>query len=576
MSVKDEPWHFAAMTSQNTSTTMSILIPMTWAEAAGTAHRVPKGGDDPTSSAQAVRAMTQQVETQRPDLRPRQGALHQTVMRSRKTIFGREPVDLPSGQARRAKKSKPGHIPARDSRPKNSAKRERNSGPARDESRNTPRGRAIDETENRNRSFSLLRRFRRRESAAGANADSSAKPDKARPKLFAALGVSIGKIRKRFSAGQAAVDNQAARSAGKSQKPAVNDKRERSIRAAFGASRGETREGRRKAPSEAASSARFDRKPAKDPPENAAQRPRPSKAPIFEKNDWLDLDRKLDLIGVGLVFGAIVLFFSALSSEQAAISAVNTLIGQLLGWGAMAVPFTMFAIGMWLIIRHFGDQAPTVDPIRLAGVIIAFSGALVLFQFLESFSYSGFIAAVGQCAEECMRVLAQASYQGGRGGGFVGAWSYLMLVNNLTEVGGFIVVLMVLTFSAMMITRMTMAEIAIVAIGFARGLRGKMAEQAVKQRARRMQAQQQMAFAQQDTTLHVSKPAARELPGSVQGIHALPEADIGDHAHSQSLARSLDAARCPARRARFQKRRKCRAVYRSRCKSRCWRVVAFV
>ena len=441
----------------------------------------------------------------------------------KKDDYGRELVDRPSGQARRTKKSKPGYVPPRDSRPKNSAKRERNSGSARDESRNTPRGREIDETEDGNRSFSLLGRFRRGESAPGAKADSSAKSDNAKPKLFAAIGVGVGKIRKRFSAGQAAADNQAPWSAGNSQKPAVDDKRDRSIRAAFGASRGETREGRRKAPTEATSSARFDRKPTKAPPENAAKRPRPSKAPIFEKNDWLDLDRKLDLIGVGLVFGAIVLFFSALSSEQAAISAVNTLIGQLLGWGALAVPLTMFAIGMWLIIRHFGDQAPTVDPIRLAGVIIAFSGALVLFQFLESFSYAGFIAAVGHCAEECMGLLAQASYQGGRGGGIVGAWSYLMLVNNLTEVGGFIVVLMVLTFSAMMITRMTMAEIAVVAIGFARGLRGKMAEQAAKQRARRLQAQQQMAFAQQDTTLHVSKPAARELPGAVQGIHALPE-----------------------------------------------------
>ena len=33
---------------------------------------------------------------------------------------------------------------------------------------------------------------------------------------------------------------------------------------------------------------------------------------------WLDLDRKLDLIGVALVFGAIVFFVSALSAEQAA------------------------------------------------------------------------------------------------------------------------------------------------------------------------------------------------------------------------------------------------------------------
>jgi hypothetical protein len=119
-------------------------------------------------------------------------------------------------------------------------------------------------------------------------------------------------------------------------------------------------------------------------PTKAARTP---KTVGVESSNWLDLDRKLDLVGVGLVFGSILLFFSAMSREQAAISFVHNLIGQLLGWGAIAVPLTMFAVGIWLIVRHFGDDAPTVDPIRLAGLVIGFFGLLTLFQYAESFSY---------------------------------------------------------------------------------------------------------------------------------------------------------------------------------------------
>lgn len=371
------------------------------------------------------------------------------------------------------------------------------------------------------RRFPNLRgRFRRGDAKEVAKRPSAPISKEQRPSRFALVARGFGKLRKRMRRGNSATDSLKPRGAAKSGKPADNRDTRQSIRAAFGASRGETRGARPDLPS--AQTSRIAPGKTIDREKSSSQE-RGSKAPIFSKSDWLDLDRKLDLIGVGLVFGAIVLFFSALSREQAAISAINSLIGQLLGWGALAVPLTMFAIGMWLIIRHFGDQAPTVDPIRLAGVALAFLGILILFQFLESFSYDRYIETVGRCHEECVRILAQNSYQSGRGGGFVGAWFYLALVTNLTEVGGFIIALMLLTFAAMMTTRMSMAEITIVAIGFARAARGKLAQQAAARRSRRLQAEQQMALANQETRVHVSKPAPAELPGSVQPTPALPE-----------------------------------------------------
>lgn len=276
-------------------------------------------------------------------------------------------------------------------------------------------------------------------------------------------------------------------------------------------------------------------------------RTRADKTPKLESADWLDLDRKLDLAGVGLVFGAIALFFSTLSQEHAAISAVHNFIGQFLGWGAMAVPIAMFAVGMWLIIRHFGDQAPSIDPIRLAGIALAFVSVLTFFQYLDSFGYAAAVPAAMQaqqvecaarttgqnaCEQEiarlaecqiavtsgCLQELVQYAYQRSQGGGYVGAWLYLTLVNNFTEIGGFVIAVMMLTFAAMMITRLSMAEIAVACVGIGRGFRSRLAQSAAKGRAQRLQ-----TLAQRTPSLRVSKPPPAQLPLSDQPARALPE-----------------------------------------------------
>ena len=274
------------------------------------------------------------------------------------------------------------------------------------------------------------------------------------------------------------------------------------------------------------------------------------KRPKLDSSEWLDLDRKLDLAGVGLVFGAIVLFFSALSQEHAAISAVHNFIGQLLGWGAMAAPIAMFAVGMWLIVRHFGDQAPVIDPIRLVGAALVFVSLLTFFQYLDSFGYAAAIPDAMQaqqiecaarrtgrsaCEQEmsrlaecrravtsgCLQELVQYSYQRSQGGGYVGGWLYLTLVSNFTEIGGFVMMVMLLTFGMMMTTRQSMAEIAAACVGIGRSLRSRMAQRAAKVRARRLQAQQ--AQAEQTAPPRVAKPPPAQLPGLNPAARALPE-----------------------------------------------------
>lgn len=277
----------------------------------------------------------------------------------------------------------------------------------------------------------------------------------------------------------------------------------------------------------------------------SAGRTSADKRPKLASSDWLDLDRKLDLAGVGLVFGAIALFFSALSQEHAAISAVHNFIGQLFGWGAIAVPTAMFAVGMWLIVRHFGDQAPVIDPVRLAGMAIAFVGLLTFFQYLDSFGYTAAIpdamraqqiecavrttgrdaceqeiARLAECERAvtagCLQELVQYAYQRSQGGGYVGGWLYLTLVSNVTEIGGFVILVMLLTFSAMMMTRLSMAEMAVVCMGVGRSLRSRMAQKAAKRRAQQFQVQQR-------ADLRVSKPPAAQLPGVGRPALSLPQ-----------------------------------------------------
>ena len=220
-----------------------------------------------------------------------------------------------------------------------------------------------------------------------------------------------------------------------------------------------------------------------------------------------------------------MLSFSALSQEQAAISALHTVIGQLLGWGAFAVPISMFAVGVWLIIRHFGDTAPTIDPVRLTGGVLAFLSLLIFFQYLDSFSYAAIMPTLAQCNSPsqpaCVEALVQRSYQSGQGGGFIGGWFYSALVNNLTEIGGLVVVGMTLTVSAMLITRSSMAELAVVAISLSRELRSRGGQFLAARRAARLQAQRELAFAQPEAQVQVSKPPPAQLTGA--GLQALPE-----------------------------------------------------
>ena len=386
-----------------------------------------------------------------------------------------------------------------------------------------------------------------RQAPAARSSPSESPPPKSRRTRAAqavrGVGGRLGGLRTRLGrgdAGKSSSRRQPARSESRFRNP---DRSKTAQQSTLGARRANPKQAGRTKPRGAGRTARAQQRPA------AQNTARASKAPTLEADSWLDLDRKLDLLGIGLVFAAIVLFFSALSQEQAAISAIHNFIGQLFGWGALAVPVTMFAVGVWLIIRHFGDSAPTIDPVRLSGAVTVFVCVLVFFQYVDSFRYAEVIPDAMQaqraecdsrtsgldgCAREvdrlqecqiaftagCVQELVQHSYQNGRGGGYAGGWLYLTLLDNFTEIGGFFIVMMVLTFGVMMLTRLSLAEIALALLGIGRSFRTAMARRAAARRAQRLQAEQQVLEAEK-AAVHVSKPAAAQLPAA-EAVKALP------------------------------------------------------
>ena len=116
------------------------------------------------------------------------------------------------------------------------------------------------------------------------------------------------------------------------------------------------------------------------------QRRGASKAPRLGGRG-LTLDNKLDILGVLLVLISLALFLSRFSTIRGQVTQlINAFLGNFLGWGALAVPLTLLAVGIWLIVRHFGSEAPVIDPLRVGGGVIFFIGLLLFFQFVDSFN----------------------------------------------------------------------------------------------------------------------------------------------------------------------------------------------
>jgi len=274
----------------------------------------------------------------------------------------------------------------------------------------------------------------------------------------------------------------------------------------------------------------------------AAAKPRTSKAPKVQ-GEGLSLDSKLDILGVGLVLGSLALFFSSLSPNKGQLTeAINNWLGQVFGWGAVAIPVAMLAVGIWLIARHFGEEAPVVPTLRVIGIVMVYIGALLVLQFIDTFNYVGDRQVL---TLSDLKNQIQVSWELFRsGGGYVGGQLYYLLVENLGEVGAFFIIAGWLIVGIMFTLSISAAELAMIIISVGRSFNDARRQRAARRAAAvaALQAEQMAAIATAPS-VSIAKPEVEALPGgtvpalpaAAESAPALPERNIAINIGGRSL-----------------------------------------
>lgn len=155
-----------------------------------------------------------------------------------------------------------------------------------------------------------------------------------------------------------------------------------------------------------------------------------TKAPSEERKLtlWgsLTLDRKLDLLGIGMVLIGLLTLLSLISSKNGWLSSGwLAVIGKGFGWGMYLLPVGLIALGLWLILRHF-EQLPQLRAGRLIGLLLFF---ILLLGWMHFFSFPPTQQAIYDLAAQS------------QGGGYIGGLLIALLQPNLGAAGAAIMLI---------------------------------------------------------------------------------------------------------------------------------------
>jgi S-DNA-T family DNA segregation ATPase FtsK/SpoIIIE len=143
----------------------------------------------------------------------------------------------------------------------------------------------------------------------------------------------------------------------------------------------------------------------------------------------LTLDQKLDILGWLLFVVAGLTLLSLASSNQGSLTEWwISILAQAFGWGMYIVPLFLGAVGLWLILRHFGDRIPTPEPEQIVGSVLGFFVTLVTLHLAAKYIWP--------------EVDLYAFADLGRGGGLTGALILDLGVKWLGEAGVIFLLLM--------------------------------------------------------------------------------------------------------------------------------------
>jgi S-DNA-T family DNA segregation ATPase FtsK/SpoIIIE len=131
----------------------------------------------------------------------------------------------------------------------------------------------------------------------------------------------------------------------------------------------------------------------------------------------MSLDRKLDLIGILMLFVGLLTLLSLISaSHNIATASWLNFLGRTFGWGAYLFPAGLIIVGLWLVLRSF-QRIPHVAIERFIGVVLLF---LNILGWMNFFTFQ----------ENAYALAAKSG-----GGGYAGAFIFTLLFVSLGWAG---------------------------------------------------------------------------------------------------------------------------------------------
>jgi S-DNA-T family DNA segregation ATPase FtsK/SpoIIIE len=142
----------------------------------------------------------------------------------------------------------------------------------------------------------------------------------------------------------------------------------------------------------------------------------------------LTLDQWLDILGYALLAIAVFTTLSFLSANHGVVPGWWLgVLRRAFGWGAYLTPLLVGVLGLWFVLRDFGDRLPRVAPSQVVGVLLGYLALLVTFHLVAALTLFG----------RDLRTTAEA----GHGGGYLGAALSQLLLAGLGRLGVVVVLI---------------------------------------------------------------------------------------------------------------------------------------
>ncbi len=161
----------------------------------------------------------------------------------------------------------------------------------------------------------------------------------------------------------------------------------------------------------------------------SSKRRRSSRRKSSRKRQFISLpkitltrDQWLDILGYGMLLIAALTLLSFLPANRGVITSKWVeLLRRAFGWEAYLTPLFVGAVGIWLVLREFGDKLPRPTPLQSGGVLLGFL----------ALSITCHLIAAPLMFDGDLTVTANA----GHGGGYVGLALSRLFLRGLGSAG---------------------------------------------------------------------------------------------------------------------------------------------